>query len=120
GVLPRDPSVPADLLAAGVSWSRPSDGSSLRSSALRANTSGFPDAEIAAAIDSSDTQQWSVIKFSALGTTLNSGDLVLAPLRALSPAAASSPVQFANPDRVCGLSLGSYGLASLVDGRAGF
>ncbi len=123
GVLPRDPSAPANLLAAGGSWLRQSDGTALRSSALRANSGGFPDAEVSAAVDSPDVEQWAAIKFSALGTTVNTGDIVLAPLRSLAPgsyAAGESPVRFINPESVSGLSLSSYGLPSLVNSRDGF
>ncbi|MDB6166706.1 MAG: hypothetical protein JWQ83_1846 [Lacunisphaera sp.] len=123
GLLPRDIATPANLMAPGKTWTRPSDGSALRSTALRAVIVSFPDAEVALAINSSTTERWAAIKFTAAGTTQNSSDLILASLVRLAPAtfqAGESPVQFDNPDNVRGLSLSSYGVPTLINSRASY
>lgn len=123
GILPRDITTPANLVAPGKTWTRPSDGSSLRSTALRAAITSFPDAEVVLAVNSPTAERWAAIKFTALGTTQNSNDLVLASVVRLAPGsylAGESPVQFDNPDNVRGLSLSSYGVPTLVNSRASY
>jgi prepilin-type N-terminal cleavage/methylation domain-containing protein len=123
GLLPRDPTVPANLLPGGPAWTRPSDGAQLRSSALRPVGPVFPDAEVTLAVDSRTPELWAAIKFTALGTTANGGDLVLAGYRVLPPgsyAPGESPLQFENQETVRGLTLSAYGLPEYVYGREGF
>ena len=84
-LVPRDPTAPPNLLAPGAPWTRPSDSSSLRSTAQRAAGPGFSDAEVTLAINSGNVELWAAIKFTAIGTTANSGDLVVASCRALPP-----------------------------------
>ncbi len=115
-VLPRDPTTPSNLLLAGPSWTR-ADGASLRSTVFRAA------GDLTLTVNSPVGERWATIGFTAAGTTANSGDLVLAMASAVPPEggpAGLSPVQFANPEQVRGLSLSGYGLISLVDSRMGF
>lgn len=122
GLFPRDPSAFNGLLAANATWTRPSDGTALRSSAFRSNSSSFPDAELSAAIGSSVTERWATLKFGGRGTTRSSGALVLGVLRrgGFGAGAGSAGFQFTTPDLVRGLSISSYGLPSYVDDLAGF
>lgn len=117
-VVPRDPSSIIGLMPAGVPWTRPSDADALRSTALRSNTS-FTDAEVTAAVNSTDPETWAVLKFSPLGTTTNTGDLVIAAGRAM-PAGSSCPVQLERPESVRGLSISSYGVTAMINDRASF
>jgi hypothetical protein len=115
-MLPREPGSPSNLLAPGMVWTR-ADGSALRSSAFRAT------GEMSLAINSPVSELWASISFTAAGMTGNSGDLVLATTELLAPGhygAGESPLRFNNSEQVRGLSLSSYGLASLVAGRMGF
>jgi prepilin-type N-terminal cleavage/methylation domain-containing protein len=123
GLLPRDPAVPSNLLPGGPVWTRPSDGAQLRSSALRPVGPVYPDAEVTFAVDSPAAELWAAIKFTALGTTANGGDLVLAGYQVLPPgsyAPGESPLQFENQETVRGLTLSTYGLPEYVNGREGF
>jgi prepilin-type N-terminal cleavage/methylation domain-containing protein len=123
GLLPRDPTAPANLLPGGPAWTRPSDDAQLRSSALRPVGPVYPDAEVTFAVDSPTPELWAAIKFTALGTTANAGDLVLASYHVLPPgsyAPGESPLQFENQETVRGLTLSAYGLPEYVNGREGF
>ena len=116
GLLPRDPRTPSNLFAPGGAWTR-ADGTALRSTALQ--TAG----DLRLAVNSSVTENWASLGFTAAGTTFSNGDLVLATLEPLPPGSyvpGESPFQFTNPENVRGLSLSRYGLASLVSGRMGF
>ncbi len=123
GLLPRDPTIPANLLPAGPAWTRPSDGAQLRSSALRPVGPVYLDAEVTLAVDSPTSELWAAVKFTALGTTANGGDLVLASCHLLPPGSyvsGESPLQFENQETVRGLMLSAYGLPEYVNGREGF
>lgn len=104
---------PAD----SASWRRISDGGTLRSTALR-------EGEIVSiAADGDETSRWCGITFAAAGTTLQTGDLVLTLARTRSPdsfQSGESPIQLENPEAVRGLSLGTYGVVTLIDDRNGF
>lgn len=116
-LMPRDPAVPANLVDPTKSWVRPSDDTALRSSALRAAT------EYDLTINSAVNERWSAVAISAAGTTGNSGALVLGSVTRLSPASyalGESPVQFDDPQSVRGVSIGTYGVAILVNGLHGF
>ena len=118
-VVPRDPTAVTGLIPAVANWTRPSDGMTLRSTALRANTTSFPDAEVTVAINSTNAETWAAIKFTPAGTTINSSDMIVGSGRA-SPENASSPVQFISPDAVRGVTISSYGVPALINGREGF
>jgi len=116
GMLPRNPEAFIGLLAPGVAWTR-GDGAALRSTAFGSG------AEVQAAVNAPDTTLWSTLVFSAAGTTLGSGDLVLGSVVVRSPSdigSGEAPLRFMNPDQVRGLSLSVYGLATLVNSREGF
>lgn len=112
-------SIPSGLFAPEdtAEWRRVSDGSTLRSTALR-------EAEILSlAVEGGEADRWCGITFAAAGTTLQTGDLVLATGRLRPPDASSageSPVRLENPMAVRGLSLSTYGVVSLIDDRSGF
>lgn len=97
-------------------WTK-ADGSPLRSTALRA-ASITPET-----INSAAAEQWVNISFAAAGTTVQSGDLILALGRVRPPGSYSpgdSPVELEHPEQVRGLALSAYGVPVLVNGRAGF
>ncbi|MEO6002188.1 MAG: prepilin-type N-terminal cleavage/methylation domain-containing protein [Opitutus sp.] len=118
-VVPGDFSpLPAGLFAAGASaWVRSDLTSPLRSSALR--TSQLTTEAVAGGL----TQKWVSIVISAAGSTAQTGDVVVALGQRRPPnsyAAGESPIQLVDPERVCGVTLSSYGLAVLIDNRASF
>lgn len=116
-LMPGNFAFPDGLFAAtDAPWIR-SDGSPLRSTALRsANLS-------AEAIYGGVAEQWVSLPFAAAGTTNAPGDLVLALGRGRAPgsyAAGESPIELENPEQVRGLSVSAYGVATLVNSRASF
>lgn len=116
-LMPRDLTVPSNLVDPMKSWIRPSDNTALRSSSLRATT------ELDLRINSTVSERWSAIAVSAAGTTGNNGDLVLGSITYRAPGSYSvgeSPVQFDDPQSVRGVSFGTYGVAVLVNGLHGF
>lgn len=116
-VMPGNFAFPAGLLAStDIAWTK-SDGSSLRSTALR-NANLTSESVYAGTIE-----QWMNIPFAAAGTTSASGDVVIAAGRVRPPgsyAVGESPVELQHPDRVRGLTLSSYGVATLINSRASF
>ena len=98
------------------SWTK-SDGSAMRSTALR-------DANITSeAIYGATVELWVNIPFAAAGTTGAAGDLVLASGEVHTPGTYSTgeaPIELRNPDEVRGLTISSYGVATLVNGRTSF
>jgi hypothetical protein len=97
-------------------WTK-SDGSALRSTALR---SGNISAEL---VDGGVVEQWVSIPFAAAGTTSASGDIVIAAGRPRAPgsyAAGESPVELTHPEQVRGLTLSTYGVATLISSRTSF
>jgi prepilin-type N-terminal cleavage/methylation domain-containing protein len=118
-VVPGDfPSPPDGLFSAeGGPWLRVDSTTVLRSTVLRSSQI------FSAAIDSSTVEKWVGFSLSAVGTTTQSGDLILASGRARTPgtfSAGDSPVEMVNRDLVCGVSLSSYGLAVLINDRSSF
>lgn len=116
-VVPGNFAFPAGLLATtDVAWTK-SDGSNLRSTALRnANLTSE-------SIYGGTVEQWVSIPFAAAGTTGASGDIVIAAGRARPPgsyAGGESPVELQHPDQVRGLTLSSYGVATLINSRTSF
>lgn len=116
-VVPGNFAFPAGLLAASeVPWTK-NDGASLRSTALRSvNIS-------AVSIDGGAVEQWVSIPFAAAGTTNAPGDIVIAAGRTRAPgsyAAGEAPVALTHPEQARGLTLSTYGVATLINGRAGF
>jgi prepilin-type N-terminal cleavage/methylation domain-containing protein len=112
-------SLPAGLFAPGEEsmWVRSDNSSPLRSTALRASMI------VNELIDSSAPEQWVSIVLSGVGSTAQSGDLVLAAgdIRpAGSFAAGDSPIQLRNPSGVLGLTLSTYGVTALVHDRLSF
>ncbi len=109
--------VPSGLFAAGpVPWTR-NDGSALCSTALRSNQITTET------INGTVAEQWVGIVFSAQGGTMQSGDIVLAPGKVRPPGSYSpgeSPAELDQPENVRGLTLSSYGVPALVNGRRGF
>ena len=111
-------SLPAGLFSAGVgTWSRSDGTSPLRSTALRSSQVTLES------INSDMVERWVSFSFSGVGTTTQTGDLVLAlgTVRANTTfASGDSPITLSNPDQVCGITLSSYGLSALIANRAGF
>ena len=110
--------IPAGLFSASTAtpWTK-TDGSLLRSTALRANQ------VLSLAINGTAAEQWVSVSFAATGTTAQSGDIILAAGHRRAPGSfptGDSPVELENPETVRGLSLSSYGLPALINDRAGF
>lgn len=110
--------LPTGLFAdpAGSGWVK-TDGSALRSTALRENQLG-PEA-----INGAEAEQWVSIILAPNGSTIQSGDIVLAPGRRRAPASyqpGESPVELTHASMVRGLSLSSYGVPALINDRTGF
>ena len=116
-VVPGNGAVPAGFFgAAETAWTKP-DGSLLRSTALRESN------WVNEAIDGARIERWLAFPLSAMGTTASSGDLILAAGRPRSPADSApgeSPVELVDPEQVRGLTISQYGVATLIDRRAGF
>lgn len=111
-------SIPAGLFAANTStpWTK-SDGSALRSTALRTN------AITTEAINGPDAEQWAGITISASAGTVQSGDLILAAGRLRPPgsyAPGESLVELENPENVRGLTLSAYAVPALINARSSF
>lgn len=111
-------SIPGGLFAADTAapWTKP-DGSALRSTALRSSQIS------AEAVNSAVAEQWVNLGLSAVGTTAQAGDIILAAGKLRAPgsyAAGESPVELGNPEAVCGVTLSSYGVPVLINSRAGF
>ncbi|WP_438483093.1 pilus assembly FimT family protein [Oleiharenicola lentus] len=116
-VLPRDLTNPSNLVNSEKLWTRPSDGAALRSTSLRTTS------EYTLAVNSNTAEQWTAVAISASGATGNSGDLILGSVKMFPPdatVAGMSPIQFEDPETVRGVSIGTYGVAVLVNGRQGF
>lgn len=112
-------SLPAGLFVPGEesTWVRSDNSSLLRSTALRASM------VTSEAIDSDATEQWVSIVLSGVGSTAQSGDLVLATGEIRPPGSfvpGESPIQLRNPDAVLGLTLSTYGVTALVHDRLSF
>ena len=110
--------IPAGLFASDttVPWTK-MDGSALRSTALRAN------AITVETIDGSTAEQWVGITISATGGTVQSGDLIVTVGKNRPPGSYStgeSPVELENPEDVRGLTLSSYAVPTLINGRNSF
>jgi type II secretory pathway pseudopilin PulG len=116
-IIPGNFAFPPGLLAVtDAPWTK-SDGSALRSTALR---SGNISAEL---VDGGVVEQWVSIPFAAAGTTSASGDIVIAAGRPRAPgsyAAGESPVELTHPEQVRGLTLSTYGVATLISSRTSF
>lgn len=116
-VVPGNFAFPAGLIATtGVAWTK-GDGSNLRSTALR-NVNLISESVYGDAVE-----QWASIPFAAAGTTAASGDIVLAAGRTRPPgsyAEGESPIELQHPDQVRGLTLSSYGVATLINSRTSF
>ncbi len=111
-------SLPDGLFATEVStpWTR-TDGSALRSTALRSNQITLE------AINSSSAEEWAGITISGNPGTAQSGDIVLATGRQRPPGSfnpGESPIELINPDSVCGLTVSSYAVPALINARSGF
>ncbi|MBA3848788.1 MAG: hypothetical protein C0502_02175 [Opitutus sp.] len=116
-VLPGNFPFPEGLLsAADGAWTR-TDGAPLRSTALRAANL------LTVAVDGPVAEQWAALPIAAAGTTNSPGDLVVAPGRRRmpdSPEAGEAPVELLHPERVRGIAVSTYGVATPVGQRAGF
>lgn len=116
-VVPGNGAVPTGLFAAADStWTKP-DGSLLRSTALREQNA------VSQAVNGPAVERWLAFPLSALGTTASAGDLILAAGRRRAPGQSSpgtSPVELISPEQVRGLAVSQYGVATLIDSRAGF
>ena len=102
--------------AANLTWTK-SDGSALRSTALRSNQI------TAETINSTTPEQWVSFSITAAGTTAQAGDIILIIGRQRAPgsyAAGDSPVALENPEQVRGVTLSTYGVATLINNRASF
>ncbi len=110
--------LPGGLFApsANVPWTK-TDGSALRSTALRTNRI------TSEAINGANIEQWVNISLSPTSTTTQSGDVILINGRLRSPgsfAEGESPVVLENPGNVCGLTLSVYGVPALINSRVSF
>ena len=118
-VVPGDfTSLPANLfLEDSGAWVRVDGSTPMRSTVLRSTqitteTINFGSAE-----------KWVSFTIGAVGTTAQSGDLMLALGRERVPGSfteGDSPVQLFNRENVRGVSLSSYGLTVSIDGRQSF
>jgi type II secretory pathway pseudopilin PulG len=111
-------SIPAGLFATGTSvpWTK-SDGSALRSTALRTNQI------TSETINSTEAEQWVSFTISASAGTAQSGDIILAAGRRRPPGSyqtGESPVELVNPENVRGLTLSSYGVPAFINARNSF
>jgi prepilin-type N-terminal cleavage/methylation domain-containing protein len=110
--------IPAGLFFPNsTSWVRNDGVSALWSSALRATMLSTE------AINASVSEEWVTISFSGVGTTAQSGDIVLAigvPRTPGSWTAGESPIELRNPEAVRGLTLSSYGVTAFIDNRRSF
>lgn len=110
--------IPAGLFAVGspTPWTK-SDGSALRSTALRQNQI------TSVTINSTGPEQWVSFTITANGTTGQGGDLIVASGRLRPPGSylsGESPVELDNPENVRGLTLSSYGVPALINSRTSF
>ncbi len=116
-VVPGLTPLPAGLLPANSGWTRPSDGQVLRSSAIRTPL-------IETIGSSSGAESWLAWIVTANGQVNNSnGDIVLAVGITKAPgtfATGEPPIVFSSQEQVRGLTVSSYGVATLVSDRAGF
>lgn len=116
-VVPGNGAVPTGLFAAAdVPWTKP-DGSLLRSTALREQN------VVNEAVNGPAVERWLAFPLSALGTTASAGDLILSAGQPRPPAQSAqgtSPVELISPEQVRGLAVSQYGVATLIDSRAGF
>lgn len=116
-VVPGLSPLPAGLLPATSGWTRPSDGQVLRSSAMRTLLTETIDV-------SSGAESWLALNVTANGQVNNSnGDIVLAVGITKAPGTFSigePPIVFTSQEQVRGLTVSSYGVATLVSDRAGF
>lgn len=111
-------SLPTGLFADSptVPWKKV-DNTDLRSTALR-----FAQGTTLA-IEGATAERWVALDFSANGTTFQSGDLIFVHGRPRAPgtrAAGEAPVVLENPADVRGLTLSTYGVPALVNGRTSF
>ena len=116
-VVPGKGAVPAGLFGGGAGAWRREDGEPLRSTALRESNA------VVQAVNGTGVERWSNFPLSAAGTTAAAGDLILATGRARAPGEfgpGESPVELSDPEQVRGFSVSQYGVATAIDGRAGF
>jgi prepilin-type N-terminal cleavage/methylation domain-containing protein len=111
-------SLPEGLFFNGASaWVKSDATTALRSTVLRS-------AQIVSeTINSTSAEQWASFSISGVGTTGQSGDLVLALGRTRAPgsfADGESPIELYQPDTVCGITVSAYGLAVSINDRSGF
>ncbi len=116
-LLPGMNPLPAGLVANPGAWTRPGDDQVLRSSAFRTSVSD-------PAGSSAGSETWLAFEVTGDGMPNNSnGDVVLALGSAKPPgtfAAGEPPVLVNSPEQVRGMSVSSYGVATLVSDRTGF
>lgn len=111
-------SLPGGLFSTSTAtpWTK-SDGTPLRSTALRANQ------VVMVAFNNAAPEQWVGVGFAPAGTTAQSGDIILASGHRRPPgtfARGESPVELENPETVRGLTLSTYGLPTMINDRASF
>ena len=116
-VLPYRNRIPAGFHDNQSSWVKLNSSNPLESSSL----SGAP---VTVAIESAAPAAWDLIQFTPEGTlSTGVGDLVVATGRVRPPGsylAGESPVQASNRDNVRGLSISTYGVPALINGRSSF
>jgi len=110
--------IPAGLFTTNtaVPWTK-SDGTALRSTALRANQI------ISENINSATPEQWVSFTISANAGTAQPGDVILASGKIRPPGSylsGDSPVELDNPENVRGLTLSVYGVPALINARTSF
>lgn len=109
---------PAGLFyPSATTWVRNDGITALRSTALRSSMITVE------AIESDVAESWVSINFAAVGSTAQSGDVVLTFGEDRPPGswvAGEAPIELRNPDAVCGLTLSSYGITALIENRGSF
>jgi len=110
--------LPTGLFAEGAgAWVKSDGVTALRSTVLRSSQISIET------VNASVAEKWVSFSISGVGSTSQSGDLVIAQGRARAPttyAVGASPVELVNRDSMCGLTLSAYGLTVLIRDRSGF
>ena len=116
-LLPGLSSLPTGLVANPAIWTRPSDNQVLRSSAFRTSVTDT-------AGSSAGAEAWLAFEVTGDGMPNSSNGAVVLALGSPKPpgtfAAGEPPVLLSSPDQVRGMSVSSYGVATLVSDRSGF
>lgn len=88
----------------------------------RALGSTFLGTTISAVMQGAATENWEYNEFTALGTLASGlgGTIIVGLGRPQAPGKGAAPIVFASPEQVSGMVISSYGLARMIEDRAGF